>query len=65
MEFSSLVFPLSLTAFNDEKFGSYGPGQGQSPGKLSWIVLRNTSTLPHEIGHNDPRIMSAMVSPAV
>jgi len=51
-QFCSLWLPRSLTAFDHPEFGSYGPGRGDSPGVATWIVVRNTSTMPHEVGHN-------------
>lgn len=51
-QFVSLWFPKALTAFDNPEFGSYGPGQGDNPGPRTWIVVRDASAMPHELGHN-------------
>ncbi len=50
MDLASLWFPDKIIA--GVGFGGIGPGQGDSPGKLSWVRVQHTTGLTHELGHN-------------
>jgi hypothetical protein len=49
-EFASLWWPNPIFAPAD--FGAIGDGQGQQPGRLTWIRVGGNTAMAHELGHN-------------
>ncbi len=47
---ASLWFPQPLIP--PREFGATGPGQGNRPGRTSWIHVLGLVTMAHELGHN-------------